>query len=135
MRNLVNSHNTVHANFTEVPVAYGTRFDLRRDNLDFAGYVAGWNRVAHTHKWVWFKHVGCHGYEYIEVTKAQRKEIVRRARRLLRSPSRSWGPDYWSYTEADKQHGADDNGTNTRNSRLAKENFLKFMAHLVSGRG
>ena len=134
MRNMINSHSTVHTNFTEVPVKYGTRFDQRRDNLEFAGYTNGWNHVAHTKKWVWFKHVGCAGYEYIEVTKGQRKEIIRRARALLRSPRSFWGQDYWSYKECDKNHSSDDNGTNTRNARLAAENFVKFMAHLVSGR-
>ena len=135
MRTKINSHNTVHTQFTEVPVKYGTRFDIRRDQLDFAGYVDGWNHVAHTRKWVWFRHVGCAGYQYIEVSKRQRQEIIRRARALLQSPSRVCGPDYWSYTEDDKQHGPEDNGTNTRNARLAKENFMKFMAHVVSGRG
>ena len=134
MKNIVNSYNTVHTQFTEVPVKYGTRFDIRRGQLDFAGYIDGWNHVAHTRKWVWFRHVGCAGYQYIEVSKRQRQEIIRRARALLRSPRRVCGPDYWSYTESDKQHGPEDNGTNTRNARLAKENFMKFMAHLVSGR-
>ena len=134
MKNIVNSHNTVHTYFTEVPVKYGTRFGQFLDNLEFAGYIDGWNHVAHTKKWVWFKHVGCSGYEYIEVTKEQRKEIIRRARALLRSPLRFWGPDYWSYKECDKNYSSDDNGTNTRNARLARENFVKFMAHLVSGR-
>lgn len=133
--NRVNSHNTVHTNFTEVPVKYGTRFDLRRDSLDLAGYAAGWNHVAHTRKWVWYCHVGCHGYMYIEVTKAQRKEIIRRARALLESPRRIWGRDYWSYKECDGRLDDEDNGTNARNARLAKENFMKFMAHVVSGRG
>lgn len=137
MKNMINSHTVVHTNFTEYfPVKYGTRFDSYRDTLEQAGYSDGWNHVAHTRKWVWFRHVGCAGYQYIEVSKRQRQEIIRRARALLRSPRcRVCGPDYWSYTESDMQHGPEDNGTNTRNARLAKENFVKFMAHVVSGRG
>ena len=134
MKNTVNSHSTVHTYFTEVPVKYGTRFDQRRYNLEFAGYTNGWNHVAHTKKWVWFEHVGCAGYMYIEVTKAQRKEIIRRARALLRSPRSFCGPDYWSYKECDKNYSSDDDVTNTRDARLAAENFVKFMAHLVSRR-
>ena len=134
MRNMINSHNTVHTNLTEVPVKYGTRFDKLRDDLEFAVYVNGWNHVSHTKKWVWFKHVGCAGYEYIEVTKEQRKGIILYARKLIRSPRHFSGPDYWSYKECDHNHGPDDNGTNARNARLANENFVKFMAHLVSGR-
>ena len=136
MNNMINSHHTVHTNFTGYfPVRYGTRFDEYRRVADQAGYIDGWNHVANaTRKWVWFKHVGCHGYVYIEVSKRQRKEIIRRARALLRSPRHVCGPDYWSYKECDKLHGPEDNGTNTRNARLAKENFTKFMAHLVSGR-
>lgn len=135
MKNIINSHNTAHTYFTDVPVRYGTRFDLVLSVLEAGGYVDGWNRAGHTRKWVWFKHVGCSGFEYIEVSKSMRKEIIRRARALVASPRRYCGPNYWSYKECDKQHGPEDNGTNTRNARLAKENFVKFMAHLVSGRG
>lgn len=134
MKNLINSHNTVHTQFTEVPVRYGTRFNARRDILDLSGYSEGWNHVAHTKKWVWFKHIGCAGYEYIEVSKKERKEIIRRARILMRTPRSYRGPDYWSYKPQDCDHGPEDNGTNTRNARLAKENFVKFMSHLVIGR-
>lgn len=112
---------------------YGTRFDKMLPILEEVGYKDGWNKTS-CGMYVWFKHVGCAGYEFIPVTKRERVLVIRRARRLMRLPYR-WAPrDYWSYRPEDSNYAyPDDNGTCTRNLRLVRENRLKFLAHLVSG--
>lgn len=113
---------------------YGTRFDAMLPVLEKAGYKNGWNKTS-CGMYVWFKYVGCAGYEFIPVTKRERVLVIKRARRLMRLPY-NWGyRDYWSYKPEDLVRiDSDDNGTCTRNLRLVRENRIKFLAHLVSGR-
>lgn len=135
MRN-INTLNKLKTHITPPgDTKYGTRFDAMLPILEHAGYKNGWNKTS-CGMYVWFKYVGCAGYEFIPVTKRERVLVIRRARRLMRLPYRCWSPlDYWSYRPEDSNYAyADDNGTCTRNLRLVRENRLKFLAHLVSGR-
>jgi hypothetical protein len=111
---------------------YGTRFDKMLPILEYVGYKDGWNKTG-CGMYVWFKHVGCAGYEFIPVTKRERVLVIKRARRLMRQPV-CWAPrDYWSYMPEDSNYAyPNDNGTCTRNLRLVRKNRLKFLAHLVS---
>ena len=114
---------------------YGTRFDKMLPILEKVGYKNGWNKTS-CGMYVWFKYIGCSGYEFIPVTKRERQLVIRRARELMCLPLR-WTPHgYWSYKSEDSNYVyPDDNGTCTRNLRLVRENRIKFLAHLVSGRG
>lgn len=113
---------------------YGTRFDTMLHVLEHAGYKNGWNKTSHG-LYVWFRYVGCAGYEFVPVTKRERVLVIRRARQLMRLPYRFDPHSYWSYKPEDRDHMLpDDNGTCTRNLRLVRENRLKFLAHLISGR-
>lgn len=103
----------------------GTRFDTGKDRAEAYGFKPGWNRVDGGH-WVWFKYVGCHGYEFIIVSDAQRTLAIERADTI------GDNSDYWNYTEADRAAMPEwDNGTCTRNERLYNEDPIEFLARLI----
>lgn len=124
--NKINTRNKVNTTITVAGATlFGTRFDTLLNDLCKAGYVNGWNKTSHG--WVWFKTVGCCGYEYIPVSKNLRKDAIREARKLLRAPAQDFGSRYWSYKPEDEDLCA-------RNARLWRENKVKFLAHLISDR-
>lgn len=131
----INTLNKLKTHITPPGVTkYGTRFDAMLPVLEHAGYKNGWNKTS-CGMYVWFKYVGCAGYEFVPVTKRERVLVIRRARQLMRLPYRWSHRGYWSYRPEDFDYAfPDDNGTCTRNLRLMLENRLKFLAHLVSER-
>lgn len=103
----------------------GTRFDMGRDLAEAYGFKPGWNRIDDG-RWVWFQYVGCHGYQFIVVSNAQRTIVIEKADTI------GYDDAYWNYTENDLAATPKwDNGTCTRNERLYNEDPIEFLARLI----
>lgn len=117
---------------------FGTCFHSRILEFRKAAYIDGWNRTDSG--WVWFKHVGCHGYQHIKVGALERIAVsLAAAWEVIFGKKRVFCDPYWDYNDNDRKiidaalnTGRDEmHATSVRNARLVSENRFKFLVKLV----